>query len=105
MVCGSHEPWPALLSPRTVQHLSARLAQKDTVHPVFDPSLGSGKVRRLLSLLPRRAQGSHYIVKHHPLNQPIACNGRKLSDRRASLSVAVALGISAIGLLTLRGLV
>jgi hypothetical protein len=56
------------------------LAQKETVHPVFGPSLGSGKVRRPLSLLPRNAQGPHHIVKHDPLHKPIACNGRKLSD-------------------------
>jgi hypothetical protein len=51
-----------MLSPLTVQHISARLAQKETVHPVFDPSLGGGEVRRLLSLLPRNAQGPHYAL-------------------------------------------
>ena len=60
-----------------------RLAQKETVHPVFDPALGSGEVRRLLSLLPRNAKGPHYIVKHDPLHRPIARNGLQLSDQPA----------------------
>jgi len=33
-----------------------RFAQMETVHPVFDPSLGSGEVGHLLSLLPRHAK-------------------------------------------------
>jgi hypothetical protein len=58
------------------------------VHPVFDPYLGCGEVRRLLRLLPRRAQGPHHIVKHDPLHRPIARNGRKLSDQPTNEQIA-----------------
>jgi len=53
------------------------------MNPVFDPFLASGEVGRLLSLLPRYAQGPHDIVKHHPLHRPITRNGCKLSDQPA----------------------
>jgi hypothetical protein len=42
-----HEP-TRLGAPLGLHQFSARFAQKETVHPVFDPSLGSGEVCRLL---------------------------------------------------------